>query len=357
MMAEPYPLEGLFMTLRRRGLPLGWRDYEDALKVLSGGVGVGRRHDLLRVLQLLWTRTDSERRTLDQVFGQIALPTPEEIESYRSLNQLTRGLGEGSTETQRNFGDSVAGDGREEPVALNFVGTEARGMAIPKPVFPPMSEEAFVLTPQSAVTLRSLIIVWRRFQKRLREGPAVDLDVEGSIEQQCRGGRLLAPVLRPERRNRARLVLLIDVSPSMAAWSLLMPAWEESMAQSQLGSASIYYFSNVPGEVLYRNRWLREPVELEETLRADTNSAVLIFSDGGAARGNRDRQRIQRTREFLKQIGSQWSPLVWINPMPEPRWKGSTAAWLAQQPKLHMLPLGDTSMVRAIDLLRGARTA
>jgi uncharacterized protein with von Willebrand factor type A (vWA) domain len=356
-MAEPYPLEALFLTLRRRGIPLGWRDYQDALRALSSGLGVARRGDLLRVLQLLWTRTDAERRTLDQVMGQIALPTQDEIESYRSPSQRIQAPGERPAEAQSNLGDSGGRDAAEDAVALNFSGTDTPGMALPKPVFPPMSNEAFVLTPQPALTLRSLIVVWRRFQKRLREGPAIELDLEGSIEQQCRGGRLLAPVLRPERRNRARLVLLLDVSPSMAAWSLLTPIWVESMAQSQLGSASIYYFSNVPGEVLYRKRWLREPVELEEALRADSNSALLIFSDAGASRGNRDRQRTQRTGEFLRQIGPHWSPVVWINPMPEARWKGSTAAWLARQPKLHLLPLGETSMVRAIDLLRGARTA
>jgi uncharacterized protein with von Willebrand factor type A (vWA) domain len=350
-----YPLEELFLALRRRGLPLRWRDYEDALAALAGGFGVGRRHDLLRILQILWARSDAELRALEQAMAEIAPPAPEEIEKYTHPRRNREP--ERSVENGPTSGGPHASDRVENAIALEFGGIETRGTPIPRPVLPRLPSEAFVLTPEPPVTLRSLIIAWRRFRKRLREGPSVELDVAGSIAEQCRAGRLLAPVLRPERKNRARVLLLVDVSPSMAAWSMLLPMWQESMAQGQLGSAGLYYFSNVPGDVLYAHRALREPIELEEVVRTQARSTLLIFSDGGAARGNRSRRRMEQTRAFLKRTGVQWSPVVWINPMPEVRWNSTTAAWLARQPRLHMLPLAEASVARAIDLLRGTRVA
>src|SRR5262249_47378885 len=148
---------------------------------------------------------------------------------------------EGKTEQSRQSGKRADPGSAEpapvpgQPLAVRFESADAHGVAIPSPLLPAFSAEAFVLTPQPPVTLRSLIVVWRRFQKRLRQGPKVELDVTGSIAEQCRAGRLLAPVLRAERKNQARLVVLIDVSPSMTAWSMLLPLWTESMIQGQLG--------------------------------------------------------------------------------------------------------------------------
>jgi uncharacterized protein with von Willebrand factor type A (vWA) domain len=357
-MPESYPLEEVFLAMRRRGAPLGWRDYQDALTAMAGGFGGGRREDLLRVLQVLWARTDGERRMVEQVLALVAPPAADEIAKYTRPAESEQTPG-GRTGEQPAISSGAATQpvGGERPVTLEFGETGGGVRGIPRPVFPRIETEAFVLTPQPPLTVRGLTVAWRRFQKRVREGPRVELDVEGSVAEQCRTGYLPAPVLRPLRRNQARLVLLIDVSPSMAAWNNLLPAWEESIAQGQLGAAAVYYFSNLPEGTLYRHRGLREPVELNTALNEHRGSALLVYSDGGAARGRRDRRRMKETREFLRETGMQWDPAVWLNPLPEARWKGSTAEWLAREPRLAMLPMNEAALTRAIDILRGAKAA
>jgi uncharacterized protein with von Willebrand factor type A (vWA) domain len=66
---------------------------------------------------------------------------------------------------------------------------------------------------------------------------------------------------------------------------------------------------------------------------------------------------MKETREFLRETGMQWDPAVWLNPLPEARWKGSTAEWLAREPRLAMLPMNEAALTRAIDILRGAKAA
>jgi hypothetical protein len=355
-MAEAYPLERLFLKLRESGMPLNWRDYQDALTALRGGFGGTRREDLVRVLMLIWARTDAERRMLEQVIGRIEPPTSEEIARYTHPETKGQATGDDIGPRQRESGSSIS-DAAGASVTMHFDETGSRVPGIPRPVFSSVSTEAFVLTPQPPVTTRALITAWRRFQARVREGPRVEPDVDGSIAKQCREGRLTEPVLRPLRRNRARLIALIDVSPSMAAWSMMTGAWEESIAQGRLGSAAVYYFSNVPDAILYRHRRLREPVEVREALSRHGGSALLVFSDGGAARGAQSRRRAEQTRDFLKTTGRHWNPVVWLNPMPETRWRGSTADYLAREPRLHMLAMSESSLVRAVDLLRGAQAA
>jgi uncharacterized protein with von Willebrand factor type A (vWA) domain len=310
---------------------------------------MSRREDLVRLLQLLWARNATEHRAIEQLFGEIESPRAEEVSKYSNPDDQTD-LGPPVGATQQKPA-AVS----EVNVTLGFTTSAAGGIAVPRPRMPVLPDEAFVLTPQPPVTQRSLTIVWRRFQKRMREGPAIELDLAGSIAKQCRVGRLLAPVMRPSRRNQARLVVLIDASPSMAAWNMLAPVWEQSLAQGQLRSAAVYYFSNASWDVVYRNSRFRDPIELDDALRVHTNSALLIFSDAGAARGYRNRHRTVQTKTFLSRTALHWSPVVWINPMPEARWRSTTAASLAGLPKLQMLALSDTSMIRAIDLLRGVR--
>ncbi|MFM7886161.1 MAG: hypothetical protein ACKPCM_05610, partial [Pseudanabaena sp.] len=74
-------------------------------------------------------------------------------------------------------------------------------------------------------------------------------------------------------------------------------------------------------------------------------------SDGGAARGYRDGQRLEKTRKFLLALG-KFSPLIgWLNPIPKDRWYGSSAEFIA-----YLVPMREMSndgMGQIIDVLKG----
>jgi uncharacterized protein with von Willebrand factor type A (vWA) domain len=84
--------------------------------------------------------------------------------------------------------------------------------------------------------------------------------------------------------------------------------------------------------------------------------ALLVVSDCGAARGFLNRSRAAQVRVFLEAANRQMRRVVWINPMPADRWRGTTADAAAAGRTTVFLPLNQVAMIRAVDILRGART-
>ena len=175
-------------------------------------------------------------------------------------------------------------------------------------------------------------------------------------------GVLPRPVLRPCRRNTAKLLVLADVSPSMAPWLPFLRVLEASLAYGRLGDAALGWFANVPGSSLQvaappQATVARQTVRqesLRELLRHFAGGALLVLSDAGSARGLQSRRRVSRTKAFLDTAANLGIEVVWINPMPERRWGGSSAAQIARVGPVLMLPLDGVNLSRAVDYLRGA---
>ncbi len=354
-MESELPLESLFLYLvNDRGLSLTVRDYQDALRALALGFGGRDRRSLLHLLETLWARSDEESRQLNLLFHGIPIPTDEEVAAWTGQE----------TDPKQTADDHREGcDDRETPVdetqvpQIEFSAPTQTGLGLPQAQVIPSGREPFILQPRPPVSLRSLIVIWRRFRRALRSGPKVELDLGATIAEQSRRGFLDQPVLVPARRNLARLVVLVDVSPSMTAWQPWNPILAESLRESRLGLAVLYYFHNVPGERLYATDTLTGPGSTEDLLERHADSTLLIVSDAGAARGRRDRERIETTSRFLDRVSGQWQPVAWVNPMPRRRWKGTSADRIARFPNLTMTELTEDGLVQAIDLLRGQRSA
>jgi len=351
------PLEGLFLHLvHEKGFPLTIRDYLDALRALRLRYGIQGRESLRGLLATLWTRTDEEARILDQVFRKIPFPTDEEIATWTGQD-----LPEPAEENRQLDPDKLEERDRgteQAPVPqIQFAAPTHTGLGLPQAQVSPSGRELFVLQPRPSVSLRSLIVTWRRFRRALRTGPRVELDVAATIAEQARRGALTSPVLVPARRNLARLIVLVDASPSMVAWQSLNPTLAESLREGRLGLGTLYYFHNVPDERLYERETLTHPVRLADLLDRHGTSTLLIVSDAGASRGRRNRERITETRRFLERVSPYWQPVAWVNPLPRRRWKGTSAERIARFPNLAMAELSDDGLVWAIDVLRGQRSA
>lgn len=203
------------------------------------------------------------------------------------------------------------------------------------------------------VTRRQMKQSWRSLRRMVRQGPPVELDVTATMEQTCREGMLLELVLRPRRINRNELLLLIDQDGSMVPFHALSERLAETALQGgQLARTGIYYFHNCPVDYLYRDPYHQEAESINDVigqLPAEYTS-VLIFSDGGAARGNFNQERLDLTAAFLDQLRQQLRYVAWLNPMPRNRWTG-TAGEIAKL--LPMFELSRHGLDQSIDVLRG----
>lgn len=357
-MNQEFVLEGLFLHLVRSGFPLGIRDYHDALSALRGGFGRGSRENLLWLCHTLWARTNEESRQLDLLFRQFPFPSPEEVQTFTDeekieppLPRQTGSMGGGDVYPKQNR--TPLEERRPVPAAEIVSRTRQEGIGLPRARFESNYNEIFILTPRPVVSLRALTIIWRRFRSAKRDGPKVELDLEATIEQQSRLGILESPVLVAARRNQARLIVLMDVSNSMAPWAIFQQMVVESLDNGRLGEATVYYFHNTPLDVLYKRETLTHPIAIEKALSEHQGSTLLICSDAGAVRGFHRRDRVAESAEFLARVWRQWQPIVWMNPMPRQRWSGSSAEKISRLPHATMFHLHEEGLVRAIDVLRG----
>ncbi|MDF5712805.1 MAG: VWA domain-containing protein [Rhizonema sp. NSF051] len=123
-----------------------------------------------------------------------------------------------------------------------------------------------------------------------------------------------------------------------------------------LGKAGIYYFHNCPIEYLYHDSNLLEAELVRDvvTTVCSQRTAVLIFSDAGAARGGNSEERYELTQQFLSQIKQRVRYIAWLNPLPRTRWAGTTAGDIARI--VPMFEVSRRGLQDAIGVLRGRPT-
>lgn len=213
-----------------------------------------------------------------------------------------------------------------------------------------------VTTDYFPVTRRQMKQSWRYLRRRIRSGPPTELDLDATVDQISRQGIMVDPVLRPPQINQTELLILIDRDGSMVPFhGLSQRLAETALKGGQLGKANIYYFYNCPVDNLYLdpNYQKAEPI-LQILNRLSSNrTGVLIISDGGAARGQLNLDRIEQTETFLMQLKQRVRNRVWLNPVPHHDWKGTTAEIIAEL--IPMFELSRRGLDSAIKILRGQR--
>ena len=368
------PLLGLFRHLLERGARLSVRDYLDALRALQAGHGGGGdRGALYRLACALWARTPEEQRIVARWFEVIPLPSSALIEPLERLLDPHRANAAdapatGDMQAQAHAPSTSAGaapgtrtgpDGVHDAAARARVafgaGDGAGGLGLPRLQADPLMREDHVLQPHLPMTLRELAVLWRRHRRAQRSGPKVELDLQATVRERCRQGHLAAPVCRARRRNTARLLVLADASPSMTPWQPFLQTLQSSLAHGRLGDGTMRWFANVPRRQVHRSARLDTPESCADWLDRHAGAGLLVLSDAGSARGALNRRRTAQTSEFLARAAAVCGSVVWINPMPPARWEGTTAALIAQDPRLQMLPLEPAQMLRAVDILRGIK--
>lgn len=347
-------LEGIFLHLVKRGFRLSVRDLQSGLRALEAGYGVCSREDLQWLCEALWVRSEEEVQELHHFFREFPLPQVAEVAAITGRPRPDAP----ARETQA--GADTAPGKKEEPVLLpQYEPAAGSGTGLPSAKVT-LATEPFILSPRPAVTLRSLIVAWRRYRRPQRSGARVELDLDATIAEQARQRLLAEPVMVPARRNQARLTVLVDVSPSMSPWHNLHGLMAESLHEGRLAQGALYYFYNVPGEQWYETESLTHPLLMQDLTDGKkpgrAQSPLLIVSDAGAARGFSDADRIRDTGDFLAQIAGGWQPVVWANPMPRRRWASTSAGQIARLKGLSMVELTEDGLTQAIDILRGQRT-
>lgn len=373
------PLYALFTRLRLADLPLGLDDYALLLHAVAAGRGT-TREELRQLCRALWVRTADPRllrlfhMDFDQIiprgYGRSRTPdpvqhTPQPTETPKDPEQTKPS----APKPEAKKPDPKAADKQADPASeqqkIDQVAQQlAEGLNLDelghRQRVGEMSQDVDVTTQlfytfsgdYLPITSRQMKQNWRYLRRTARFGPPVDLDVAATVQKIAQEGMMTDPVLRPRRTNRTDLILLLDYGGSMVPFhSLAERLAETAVRGGKLGQAAIYYFHDCPLRYIYHDRAFLEPELINGRLQKahPLHSSILIFSDGGAARGNYDRQRVEATLDFLAQLRQAVRNIAWLNPMPRDRWAATSAEPIAQQiPMFEANPEGAHEAIKAL---------
>ena len=334
----------------RKDLALGVGELLAAYRAVEGGFGAEGQEALREVARLLWCHSldvaDDFDQAFNEVLAQTARPTPA---------------------TQPVMPDPPV----DKPPPLPK--PPVQPVNIPPPVAPsqPVAEPAPlpVKTPTRPVrdiqgpelraywplSRRSMVYAWRYLRRTVKEGPRDVLNVAATVEQTARIGFFFCPVYDRRLMNKNHLVLLIDQGGSMVPFHRFTRDLVETACdgqKSQIQQVDVAYFQNVPPDHVFCDPHLMLPTPLGNLLALiDIDTSVLIVSDAGAARGHRRNERIRATAEFLAVVKRRTTQLAWLNPMPQARWAGTSAQFIARLAP--MFQMDNEGFGNAIAALRG----
>jgi uncharacterized protein with von Willebrand factor type A (vWA) domain len=376
------PLLDLFQALRRADLPLGIGEYRLLIQALQLGYGTqGEAQDEQRLRWLcktLWAKNPREARLLDHHFDLMLARRAESLALQTAAEPTAPAENGAETNAAQPPAAPPAPGSAARPSQPEPAGRPAPAhirqesefelppdddmrfahqldQALQAPELGTTARQEFILGGEYyPVTPRQMKQSWRYLRRMVREGPKEVLNVPETVRKIGREGVLLEPVLEPRRINRMQLVLLLDQRGSMVPFGgLARQLIETAQLGGRLGQTGVFYFQNTPLRHLYRTPALTQGRPLDKVLAEwhSERTVVLIFSDAGAARGNLSTERVAQTQAFLKRLEKAVRRVVWLNPLPQARWAGTSAAAIARL--VPMFEFSRRGLEAAIDVLRG----
>ncbi len=211
--------------------------------------------------------------------------------------------------------------------------------------------------------VRQIDVALRGLRKLGRDGAEEELDLDETVDETCRNAGELEVVFQPPRRNRAKVLLLMDVGGSMDPHSELMSRLFTAASRSgRFARFRSYYFHNCIYQQVYEDAQFRKPVPVSELLsHSDRDEKVVVVGDALMhpaelleAGGSIYLYAQNRTpgMEWLRRMASHFHRAAWLNPEPERYWAGTTIEAIASVFPMWPLTLdGMSSAVRF--LVRG----
>jgi uncharacterized protein with von Willebrand factor type A (vWA) domain len=183
---------------------------------------------------------------------------------------------------------------------------------------------------QRELGIRNLKVALRRLRRFAREGAAEELALDETIRSTAANAGWLMLRMRPERRNRVKVLMLLDVGGSMDDH---VQQTEElfSAARAEFRHLDFYYFHNCVYDFVWKHNGRRHSErvatwDLLRTLSTDTRlifvgdatmSPYEIMAPGGSVEYMND----EPGAAWLARLCKAFPRHAWLNPEPEPVWQ------------------------------------
>lgn len=383
----------LFIDLRRRGVPSSLTELLTFHEALSLGL-ITDLDTLYSVGRAVLVKSEAHYDAFDQSFAQVfrGIETPVEVsDAIRewlsnplsrehldpevlakltglSMEELRKRFEEMLREQQERHdggsrfigtgGTSPFGQGGQHPSGVR-VGAGGGRTAVQ------VAEDRRYRNYRTDVALdvRQFKVALKGLRQLAREGEE-ELDLDETIDETCRNAGDIELVYDRTRKNRVKLLLMMDAGGSMAPYAeLVSRLFTAAHESSHFKQFHYYYFHNCVYGNVYGDIYNRERVPTERVISKHPADAKLIMVGDAcmapweltAAGGAIYYYEQNRTPgiEWLRRLRSHFTHRIWLNPEPEAYWNHPTIRAIGQV--FDMFPLTLDGLSRAVKKLKVAR--
>ncbi|MGB9886386.1 MAG: vWA domain-containing protein [Moorellales bacterium] len=360
-----------FYLLRSEGVPVTLTEWMTFLEGLAKGLAFSNLHSFYHLARATLVKSeahfdrfdvafvkyfqgiDTPEALLDKVWEWLSNPlppryvSPEELERWRrlqeevNLEELQRQFLERLREqTEAHHGGSRwIGTGGTSPFGHSGyhpggirVGGESYGRSAVKVAaerrFRAYRHDETLGVRQFEVALRRL----RQLSTKV-EGPKDELDLEGTIKETCRQGGFLELVWTRGRKNKVKVLLLMDVGGSMVPYSRLCSQLFTAVHRaSHFQDLRFYYFHNCVYDYLYLDHRCHPKfaVKTNQVLKnLGSDYKLIIVGDACMAPSELTMPggiiwwgmyNEEPGLVWLERLARHFSHNVWLNPIPAREW-------------------------------------
>ena len=377
----------LFYTLRTYGVPVSTRELLDLYALLETGIVFADREQFYELIRLCMVKDEKyfdkfdramadyfegiDTLDIDELMAKLG-DIPKEwlelkldpnnlteaqrrlLKKYGSLEALMQALEERLKEQKERHqgGNKWVGTGGSSPFGAYGdhpegirVGGESRKRSAVK-VWEQRKYRD--LDTDNQLETRSMQMALRKLRKFARDGAADELDIGSTIKKTAQKG-MLDVQLRPERRNRVKVLMLFDIGGSMDSY---IEACERlfAAAKNEFKTLEFFYFHNCVYEYVWTENARRNASAvptLDVLHKYGSDYRVIFVGDAAmspyellSVGGSVEYMSQDTGQAWLKRITNHFDKVAWLNPETQSYWQYTQTIGLIKDiMQGHMYPM------------------
>ena len=377
----------LFYTLRTYGVPVSTRELLDLYALLETGIVFADREQFYELIRLCMVKDEKyfdkfdramadyfegiDTLDIDELMAKLG-DIPKEwlelkldpnnlteaerrlLKKYGSLEALMQALEERLKEQKERHqgGNKWVGTGGSSPFGAygdHPEGVRIGGESRKRSAVKVWEQRKYRdLDTDNQLETRSMQMALQKLRKFARDGAADELDIGSTIKKTAQKG-MLDVQLRPERRNRVKVLMLFDIGGSMDSY---IEACERlfAAAKNEFKTLEFFYFHNCVYDYVWTENARRNAsaVPTLEVLHKYGSDYRLIFVGDAAMSpyellsvgGSVEYMSQDTGQAWLKRITNHFDKVAWLNPETPSYWQYTQTIGLIKDiMQGHMYPM------------------
>lgn len=377
----------LFYTLRTYGVPVSTRELLDLYALLETGIVFADREQFYELIRLCMVKDEKyfdkfdramadyfegiDTLDIDELMAKLGNIPKEWLElkldpnnlteaqrrllkKYGSLEALMKALEERLKEQKERHqgGNKWVGTGGSSPFGAygdHPEGVRVGGESRKRSAVKVWEQRKYRdLDTDNQLETRSMQMALRKLRKFARDGAADELDIGSTIKKTAQTG-MLDVQLRPERRNRVKVLMLFDIGGSMDSY---IEACERlfAAAKNEFKTLEFFYFHNCVYEYVWTENARRNASAvptLDVLHKYGSDYRVIFVGDAAmspyellSVGGSVEYMSQDTGQAWLKRITNHFDKVAWLNPETPSFWQYTQTIGLIKDiMQGHMYPM------------------